>query len=253
MNRNETADLLAVAAAYDKRTVGEHDVTAWHLALREYTAEEATQAVVAHAKESSEYLKVFHIADRIRKARNDFVERQSVDRGFRDNRDAARDDRLAELLGGERRILEAAGEGNGKPSDVATGTKTLRPTPKGSTAKDAAQISTLAETQSIDLKAATFQGQPTIEYVMQQTGWEKFRALKALGRVNSPQESDCGCVPSMCPHVNRRDPIRIDRTRRTPTTTAGVGEREQAAEQTAFAHLDARGFNVKDAFGQGAA
>lgn len=50
MNRNETVDLLSVIAAYDKRTVGDADVLAWHAACKDLDLAAATRTVVAWFK-----------------------------------------------------------------------------------------------------------------------------------------------------------------------------------------------------------
>lgn len=245
MNRNEAADLLAIAAAYDKRKVGESDVTAWQLALQDFSFSEATGAVVAHARDSKEYLTVFHIADRIRKARNDFVERQSVDPEYRNDRDTARDNRLAELLGGERRILEASGEGTGRPSDVARATKSLRPIPSGSTARDATKIGSIAQAMQLDVKAPE-----AADRLIPETGWDRIRVARALGRLNSPKQADCDCTPGMCPHAVHREPRPAGRVKRAPITANGRSraDRADSSQAAAFAVLASRGFDVKQAF-----
>lgn len=48
MTPAETAELLALAAAYDQRTVGEFDVGAWHELLRDTDQGDARTAVLDH-------------------------------------------------------------------------------------------------------------------------------------------------------------------------------------------------------------
>lgn len=46
MNRNQIIDLLSIITAYDKRTVGDADVAAWHAACKDLDFGEACKAVV---------------------------------------------------------------------------------------------------------------------------------------------------------------------------------------------------------------
>lgn len=61
MNRAETATLLALAASFDRRTVGEADVVAWAAALRALAFVEARDAVVQHYATSTAWLMPGHI------------------------------------------------------------------------------------------------------------------------------------------------------------------------------------------------
>lgn len=61
MNRAETATLLALAAAFDRRTVGEADVAAWAAALRALPFAEARDAIVQHYATSTAWLMPGHI------------------------------------------------------------------------------------------------------------------------------------------------------------------------------------------------
>lgn len=56
MNLSETATLLGLAAAYDKRTVGEVDVRAWQDVLADVKFEVAVDAVKSHYRNSREFL-----------------------------------------------------------------------------------------------------------------------------------------------------------------------------------------------------
>ena len=53
MSPNEIIDLLSLAAAYDQRTVGQADVTAWHAVLFKLDSDEAQAAVIAHYQDST--------------------------------------------------------------------------------------------------------------------------------------------------------------------------------------------------------
>ena len=61
MNRADAARLLALAAAYDCRTVGETDVAAWHLALDGLDPERCKAAIVRHYRESTDRVMPAHI------------------------------------------------------------------------------------------------------------------------------------------------------------------------------------------------
>jgi hypothetical protein len=61
MNRSDAATLLAVAASFDRRTVGKADAAAWAVILADVSFEEAQAAVVAHYAERSEWLMPSHI------------------------------------------------------------------------------------------------------------------------------------------------------------------------------------------------
>jgi len=54
MIASETALLLAVAAAFDARTIGDADVNAWHAALYDLEFTAAREAVIAHYRRNDE-------------------------------------------------------------------------------------------------------------------------------------------------------------------------------------------------------
>lgn len=56
MMASEVAELLGRIAAYDRRTLGEADVLAWHEVLRDIAYDDALAAVVEHFKISREWL-----------------------------------------------------------------------------------------------------------------------------------------------------------------------------------------------------
>lgn len=61
MNVHEAATVLAKAAAYDRRTVGEADILAWHEALADLDAGGALDAVAAHYRDSTDWLMPAHV------------------------------------------------------------------------------------------------------------------------------------------------------------------------------------------------
>lgn len=56
MNQTETATLLAVVQAFDRRTVGEADVIAWQAALVDTVFDDARDAVIEHYRDHREWL-----------------------------------------------------------------------------------------------------------------------------------------------------------------------------------------------------
>lgn len=92
MTRNDVIDVLTGIASYDQRTVGDHDVNAWGLAIGELDASDVKEAVVIHHKTSAERIKPAHITALVRQIRNDRIERQTRDE--RQAREDSRDRRL---------------------------------------------------------------------------------------------------------------------------------------------------------------
>lgn len=69
MTRAETALLLAQCAAFDRRTIGDADVIAWHAALNDVAYEDAQTAVVEHYRDSLDYLMPAHVRATVRRMR----------------------------------------------------------------------------------------------------------------------------------------------------------------------------------------
>lgn len=72
MNLAEAAAILAKAAAFDRRTVGEADIYAWQDALNDVEAADALAAVTAHYRGSTDWLMPAHVrrhADDLDRAR----------------------------------------------------------------------------------------------------------------------------------------------------------------------------------------
>ncbi|MFF9175932.1 hypothetical protein [Streptomyces sp. NPDC014793] len=53
MTLSETADLLSIAAAIDKRTLGESDVRAWQMVLNDIPFDAACNALRDHYRETT--------------------------------------------------------------------------------------------------------------------------------------------------------------------------------------------------------
>lgn len=56
MNVDDTAKVLAKAAAFDRRTVGESDILAWHQAISDLDPLDALDAVTAHYQHETRWL-----------------------------------------------------------------------------------------------------------------------------------------------------------------------------------------------------
>jgi hypothetical protein len=74
MNPSDVATVLAFAAAYDQRTIGEADVAAWHEALDcpwvpNISLDEAREAVIAHYRRTSERIAPADVIKHARDAR----------------------------------------------------------------------------------------------------------------------------------------------------------------------------------------
>lgn len=66
MNLSETARLLATIAAFNNRTVGEHDVMAWQSVLSDVALADAEEAVRRHFAESTDWMMPAHVRHLVR-------------------------------------------------------------------------------------------------------------------------------------------------------------------------------------------
>ncbi|WP_318205347.1 hypothetical protein [Streptomyces sp. SCL15-4] len=71
MTPAETAALLSFAAAFDRRTLGETDVLAWHTVLHDITFDAAKAAVTAHYAVETRWIMPADIRQHVLKARAD--------------------------------------------------------------------------------------------------------------------------------------------------------------------------------------
>lgn len=71
MNRSECAQLLTVVASYDRRTLGEADVIAWHGTLGDLTFDECRDAVVKHYAQQTDWVMPAHLRRLALAARQD--------------------------------------------------------------------------------------------------------------------------------------------------------------------------------------
>jgi hypothetical protein len=63
----DIGEVLAVAAAFDNRTVGTTDIVAWHKVIGHLSLEEARAAVYAHYADTADRLMPTHILSRVKK------------------------------------------------------------------------------------------------------------------------------------------------------------------------------------------
>jgi hypothetical protein len=69
VTRSEIARLLAVIAAFDRRTVGDADVLAWHDVLGDLDFTDADTAAKAHYRDSREFLMPADVRHRVMRLR----------------------------------------------------------------------------------------------------------------------------------------------------------------------------------------
>lgn len=61
MNLDEASRVLAKAAGFDRRTVGQADVLAWQEALNDIPVDDALQAVTVHYRDTTDWLMPAHV------------------------------------------------------------------------------------------------------------------------------------------------------------------------------------------------
>lgn len=66
MTRSEAAELLALAAGIDQRTIGDADVQAWQLVLHDIDLEDALQALTAHYRATNRRVMPADIVQRVK-------------------------------------------------------------------------------------------------------------------------------------------------------------------------------------------
>lgn len=76
MTRREIALLLAMVSSYDRRSAGEAEIVAWHAALDDIALEDAKQAVVAHFRESRDWLMPADVRRHVKASRQEQAGRQ---------------------------------------------------------------------------------------------------------------------------------------------------------------------------------
>jgi len=74
----EVIDLLTLAAAFDRRNIGETDSIAWHAALGDLAFADAQAAVVGHYQDSREFVMPADVRSRVKAARRDRLAREVI-------------------------------------------------------------------------------------------------------------------------------------------------------------------------------
>ena len=120
MTPDETIDLLSLAACYDRRTVGETDVNAWHAAVGDLAFADCRTAVIGHYTDTTEWLMPAHVRQRVRTIR---------DRRFDHAEIPAPPPELADDFPAYRAALHAArvAAGDGRDPEAATQAVASRP------------------------------------------------------------------------------------------------------------------------------
>lgn len=71
MNARDVSQVLAKAAAFDNRTIGEAEILVWLEAIGDLPLEDALTAVTRHYRESTEWLKPVHVREQVLAIRNE--------------------------------------------------------------------------------------------------------------------------------------------------------------------------------------
>lgn len=69
MNPADAADVLAIAATYDRRTVGEVEARAWAKALDGLDPADCAEAVLNHYTRTTDWLMPAHVRDEVKRIR----------------------------------------------------------------------------------------------------------------------------------------------------------------------------------------
>lgn len=112
MTPADVAELLALAAAFDSRTVGRADVAAWHAALGDLPFDDTRDALVAWYREHRERVYPSDIRAGVKRTRRDRLERGDTEPPDADPNDVPA--YLDALRSGRTRIAD------GTPRDVAS-------------------------------------------------------------------------------------------------------------------------------------
>lgn len=78
MTPAQTAELLGMCAAFDRRTVGRADVTAWHLVLQDVDYTDAQQAVADHYRDNHDWIMPSDVRAGVRRIRDARIEAAHV-------------------------------------------------------------------------------------------------------------------------------------------------------------------------------
>lgn len=78
MNLSEAGQILALATAYDRRTVGDADIAAWHAALDDLTFIDCKIAVRKHYRNTSRWLMPADVRELVRSLMVDRSQRMAI-------------------------------------------------------------------------------------------------------------------------------------------------------------------------------
>lgn len=78
MTLEEVIDLLTLAAAFDRRNIGETDSVAWHAALGDMAFADAQAAVICHYQDSREFVMPADVRARVKAVRRDRLAREVI-------------------------------------------------------------------------------------------------------------------------------------------------------------------------------
>jgi hypothetical protein len=116
MNLEQAGAVLAKAAAFDNRTIGDANLLAWHEILGDLDVDDCLDAISQHHRESTDYLMPAHvrrIALKLRKDRNEqqrqLEQRQAIAASFANGPLA---DRSAEIQAFVRQTYQALPDGD---------------------------------------------------------------------------------------------------------------------------------------------
>ncbi len=83
MTHGDVSRLLGKAAAYDRRTVGEADVLAWHEAIGDLDPDDAFAAVAQHYRDTTDWIMPAHVRRIAKELARDRYRRASEERAAR--------------------------------------------------------------------------------------------------------------------------------------------------------------------------
>lgn len=115
MTYDEVCDLLAIAAAYDRRTLGDADGEAWEAAVGDLPFTDARLAVVAHYRASRDWIMPADVRQRVAAIQ---AERLRLAPGLEAGIPEELADRPIEYRDALQRAKQAAAEGQAPPRAI---------------------------------------------------------------------------------------------------------------------------------------
>lgn len=115
MSTDEVIDLLTLMASYDRRKVGEADVAAWYAAMGDLAFSDSRDAVIAHYRDSTEWIMPAHVRRRVAAVRS---ERLSAAGNLEDLIPEELADRPLEYAARLKQVTEAVRDGEPAPKAI---------------------------------------------------------------------------------------------------------------------------------------